>query len=276
MKKNIGILYICTGPYASLFKDFYSSFKKYFLVEKGYNVKFYIWTDSQEINSSDEISVYPHKYAGFPWDTLLRYDMFLEAKNDFQDRDYLLFFNANALFIDFVGEEILPQHENEYVAMSWNIHNDISFLQPYELDKKSRAYIPPFVPPYKYYSGQFNGGTKDMFIKLMESCAKNTHIDINNGMIAKSLDQDYLNQYLHYKHCRDLPREYMLPQEFVKKNEKPKIIFRTKDNKIYNKPLENKSLLYSMISKIRHLRDIICYIMRISVKSEMSRYIDKK
>ena len=270
--KKIGILYICTGPYAKLFKEFYKTFYQHFLKGQA-EFKFYVWTDSDEIIGSDDVIIYPHKYAGYPWDTLLRYEMFLEAKNDFADRDYLFFFNANALFLEDVGEEILPSTEDELVAMNWHIYNNISFLQPYEMDKKSTAYIPPFTPPFRYYSGQFNGGTKVEFLKLIETCAKNVRIDMQNGLLAKSLDQDYLNHYLHDHKCRDFPADYMMPQEWVKQGQRPRIVFRTKDNNIYNKPQVSKSIVSIIKGKLVHIRNIICWNLKISVKSQMSNYL---
>ena len=270
--RKIGILYICTGPYARLFEDFYITFKQHFLTGKAEFV-FYVWTDSDLIKETDDVKLYPHSYAGYPWDTLLRFEMFLEAKNDFEGCDYLYFFNANALFLEDIGEEILPITDDELVAMNWHIYNNISFLQPYEMDKKSVAYIPPFTPPYRYYSGQFNGGTKKQFVDLIETCAKDVRKDMENGLLAKSLDQDYLNHYLHYHKCRDFPADYMMPQEWVKPNQHPKIVFRTKDNKVYNKPIVKKSLFNILKGKLIHIRNIVCWNLRISVKSPMSVYL---
>lgn len=47
MIKSIGILYICTGPYALFWKDFYESFENKFL--PSYEKKYYVFTDVEEI-----------------------------------------------------------------------------------------------------------------------------------------------------------------------------------------------------------------------------------
>lgn len=47
MKKSIGILYICTGPYVLFWKDFYKSFQEKFLVD--FEKRYFVFSDAEEI-----------------------------------------------------------------------------------------------------------------------------------------------------------------------------------------------------------------------------------
>lgn len=73
MKKSIGILYICTGPYVLFWEDFYKSFQKKFLID--FEKRYFVFTDAEEIYGQENQNVKKIKIEPQPWPliTLLRF-----------------------------------------------------------------------------------------------------------------------------------------------------------------------------------------------------------
>lgn len=268
---RIAILYICTGPYSKLFPEFYKSAKLHLLNGKA-SLDFFVWTDSNEFNSWMNVKVYPHIYLGFPLDSLLRFEMFNEAKNELLKFDYVYFFNANTLFVQDVGSEILPDEEGKLVCRVWHRPFNAAILFPYERDKRSTAYIPPFDGPYQYFSGGINGGKAIPYMAMVDELAKNIKEDYDNGIIAKVHDESHLNHYFHYHKCKIISSDYSMPQELVNENTHPHIIFRRKYEENFNKKTEKNSL-----QKIKGYCDYIvrvfAWYFKISIKSGEEKFI---
>ena len=74
--KKIAILYICTGKYDIFWEDFYKTSEKYFLnnSEKHY----FVFTDAQSIyeENCDRVHKIYQKTLGWPYNTLMRFNMF--------------------------------------------------------------------------------------------------------------------------------------------------------------------------------------------------------
>ena len=137
---KIAILYICTGKYNQFFKGFYESSEKYFL--KGIaSVEYFVFTDDMSLSSARNVHLIKRKCQGFPLDSLLRFEMFLEIKEQLELFDYIYFFNANAELQRPIGREILPD-ETGLAMGAWpgkREHQHPMFF-PYERNKKSNAY----------------------------------------------------------------------------------------------------------------------------------------
>lgn len=146
MKKSIGILYICTGPYVLFWKDFYKSFQEKFLVD--FEKRYFVFSDAEEIYGQDDPDVKKIKIEPQPWPliTLLRFSTFLKVEEELKKCDYLMFSNSNMVCDAVITpEEFLPREKlNETLAVT--IHpgyagkKKIDF--PYDRNKKSTAYIP--------------------------------------------------------------------------------------------------------------------------------------
>lgn len=88
---NIALPYICTGRYNQFFKVFYESFEKYFLPFA--NKTYFIWTDDEYL--ADELSnvqIYHKECSGFPFNSLFRFEMFMQAESELKKIDYIYFF----------------------------------------------------------------------------------------------------------------------------------------------------------------------------------------
>lgn len=197
---KVAILYICTGKYDVFWKPFYKSFEKYFLPDC--DKEYFVFTDAAELygeNDFNNIHKYEHKYMGWPYDTLMRFEIFLRAKENLYNFDYIFFFNANMECVDTItSKEFLPDiTRGERLIMG--IHPGYYNLKlkycPFERNKNSLAYVPYNKGKY-YVMGALNGGVGSDFLELIETLQKNTQNDLDNNIIAKVHDESHLNRYI--------------------------------------------------------------------------------
>lgn len=228
---KIAILYICTGKYNQFFEGFYKSCERYFL--KGVaKFDYYVFTDDTKISTERNVHVIYKKCAGFPADSLFRFEMFLQVKEKLEMADYIFFFNSNAEFLAAVGEEVLPNDEKTLVGAEWPGKRKPfkhPMFYPYERNKKSLAYISPWEhKPYVYYMGGINGGFAKDYLQMIETLALNIRKDYEKGIIACFHDESHVNKYFRTHDCKILSPEYCFPEEWIYPGFHPKIIFRDK------------------------------------------------
>ncbi|MDR1682375.1 MAG: glycosyl transferase [Candidatus Symbiothrix sp.] len=251
-----GILYICTGAYSIFWKDFYITANKYLF--PGVIKKFFVFCDSSEIygeTNNPNIVKIPIEHKAWPYNTLLRFEMFYNHKNLFDGCDYLLFYNANTIFTtEILPEEILPEKEDGYlVALS---NNDVNNFTPeqhtYDRNPASTAYI-PFGQGKEYYRGCFNGGRTPEFLQLIKTCKEQTDIDLKNNVMALWHDESHLNKYLLNKPVKTISSVYGKPEEWQQPKE-AKVIFSIKSKKIKDiNRFKGIQIKYSLTRFIRKL-----------------------
>ena len=222
---KIAVLYIATGRYMTFWDDFHASAEKHFLpgVQKAY----FVWTDDLDAGQRyDNVHVIPAARRGFPWDTLMRFEMFLEAGEELSKFDYIFFMNANIMFVgDVLPEHVLPRSdmgEGGLVAarhpyVDKNRHPDTF---PYDRNPMSSAFIPKGIGKY-YLSGAFNGGAASDYLKMAGVLANNTRHDFENmnvsvrgrrGPWAHVHDESHLNRYLLDREFRALDPSFGMPE----------------------------------------------------------------
>jgi len=223
---KVAVLYICTGKYSRFYTGFYESAEKYLL--KGLSdIEYFVFTDNAELAKTGNVHFIETPCAGFPYDSLFRFEMFLRIKEDLKKFDLVYFFNANTAFCQPVGKEIFPD-ETGLIAAKWPRRNrQFPAFYPYERNRKSQAYIAPFQPPYAYYMGGINGGTASAYLNMVETCAANIRSDYMRGIIARVHDESHINKYLRTHACKVLPPAYCWPEEWAAQFS-PIIIFRDK------------------------------------------------
>lgn len=224
---DIAILYICTGRYNQFFSGFYESCERYFLTAA--RKQYFVWTDDDNIaDGLANVSIIHKECAGFPADSLFRFEMYLQVENELKQYDYIFFIQANAQFLQLVGDEILP--DDSGLAMGiWGgkmLKKPICFY-PYERNKKSLAYVAPYGKNYTYYMGGINGGRSKEYLEMARTLAANIRDDYNRGIVAVVHDQSHINAYLRTHACKIIPPEYCWPEEWDA-NFEPKMIFRDK------------------------------------------------
>jgi len=215
MKYKIAILYICTGRYEVFWDEFYKSSEQLFFKE--HNKHYFVFTDSKNIVTSEEVTVIFQENEGFPNDTLHRFDMFLKIEDDVISYDYVFFLNSNMIFIENVSDEILPY--KNYKGLIGVIHplGERYYNRPamftYERNKKSTAYIPRIKGHhYNYFMGGFNGGSTIEFYKMVKELSGNIHEDERNGIVAIYHDESHLNKYFFKNKVHSLPISYGYPE----------------------------------------------------------------
>lgn len=224
---KIAILYICTGKYNQFFEGFYESAMKCFMTS--HDKTFFVWTDDDHLaDGLPNVRVIHKECAGFPADSLFRFEMYLQAEEDLKMFDYIYFIQSNAQFLQPVGEEILPDESGLAFAI-WGgpmLKKPICFY-PYERNKKSLAYVAPYGKNYTYFMAGINGGRSKEYLELSRTLAANIRDDYNRGIIAVVHDQSHINAYLRTHKCKIITPEYCWPEEWPADFE-PKMIFRDK------------------------------------------------
>lgn len=224
---KIAVLYICTGDYSVFFDDFYKSAEQNLLVN--HEKQYFVWSDDIKIVSGLSNVTFIHKKcAGFPLDSLFRFEMFMQVENQLKQYDYIYFFNSNALITRPIGEEILPDETGLVIGVWPYSYSRPSNSFNYERSRRSLAYVAPYKKNYIYYMGGLNGGSSEKYLAMVRTLCQNIRTDYAKGIIAIFHDESHLNAYLRHHSCKRLGREYCLPEEWVKKGDAPKIVFRNK------------------------------------------------
>lgn len=196
---KVAVLYICTGKYNVFWKEFYLTSEKNFLPnsEKSY----FVFTDDNNLfgKENPKVQVIPHKFMGWPYDTLMRFEVFWQVKEELQKFDYVFFFNANMIFAQKINENDFLKLDNPEINLIMIQHpgayNKKAKYVPYCRDKKSTAYI-PYHRGKKYVMGALNGGKAKYYLDLIETLHCNTRTDLDKNVIATVHDESHLNRYV--------------------------------------------------------------------------------
>ena len=215
---KVAVLYICTGKYSVLWKEFYESFEKFFLsdCEKSY----FVFTNAQDLDYSAENNVNKiyQEPLKWPYSTLMRFHMFNAQYEKLKDVDYIFFVNANGkAMLPITKEMVLPDEDKkEFLTVvrhpAYRKYDVCDF--PYDRNRKCRAYI-PFGCGKVYVQGCLLGGTADAFLSMSNKIAKDIDRDLSKNVIALWHDESYLNKYILGKNYK------LLSKSFADNSDKP-------------------------------------------------------
>ena len=212
-KGKIGILVIALGRYESFWEKLYKSCEKYFL--PNWEKEYFVFTDSKNLKfkTNKNVNAIYQKKLGWPYDSMMRFEMFYRRKPMLERCDYLFFLNINLICKKTIGEEILPTEENDWLTVCTHsgYYNKPPEAFPYDRNPNCSAYI-PFGEGKHYAPGGFNGGRSAEFIKFCEVSAQNVKQDLKNKIIAIWHDESHLNKYILNKTPLILPINYMYPK----------------------------------------------------------------
>jgi histo-blood group ABO system transferase len=202
---NVGLLLIATGKYEQFVQPLLDSERKYFL--PGHKVTFFLFTDSSRWTKEPDVVTTFQKHEPFPNPTLKRYETFVTHKELFATMDYLFYCDVDMLFVSTVGDEILS-------ALVATIHPGfLGARGTPETRKESTACIHEH-EKLVYYSGAFNGGERDQFLKMCEVLSHNIQTDLNNRILAIWHDESYTNRYfVDNPPTKVLSASYCYPEE---------------------------------------------------------------
>lgn len=206
---NIGLCITATGRYTTFAQDFVRSCRKHFF--KDHNVKYFVFTDDQNYpEKTDEKAIY-QKRLGWPYDTLMRFEVYLKSQELFENLDYIFASDADMLYVADVGKEML----GDLVATKHpGFYNKRRQLFSYETNPISKAYIKPREGK-SYFAGGFYGGKKASFIQLLETTSKNIRADLDKNFIAVWHDESHLNRYfIDHPPTKVLSPAYCYPESW--------------------------------------------------------------
>lgn len=182
---KIGLLVMATGKYISFVPPLIASAEEHFL--KGHEVTYFIFTDGS-LQESERVVCINQSRLGWPYDTLMRYHAYAKSKELLLGQDYLFACDADMLFVDYVGDEILGEH----VA---TIHPGfVNKRGSYETRPECLAYVGETEGEH-YFAGGFYGGSGREFIKIVTTLQDQIDHDLSNGIIAVWHDESYWNRY---------------------------------------------------------------------------------
>ncbi|XP_037636486.1 globoside alpha-1,3-N-acetylgalactosaminyltransferase 1-like isoform X1 [Sebastes umbrosus] len=197
---RIGLLAVVVGIYAKFVQRFLSSAESHFL--PGEQVTYYILTDNPnslyppiELGPERQLKVIP--IAELPgWDRLARRRMTLLAdaiRNPISSEvEYIFCADIDQEFLAPVGEEIL----GDLVA---TLHPELYGMPrntfPYEVEEDSSACVEEDEGDY-YYTSELYGGLVSEMNRLARACSLLILADQANGVMARGLEESYLNRYL--------------------------------------------------------------------------------
>lgn len=253
----VGILYIGTGKYSIFWKSFYESCEKHFV--KNVQKKYFVFTDSEDIVDTEDITVIHQKPRGFPLDSLMRFDMFLSIKDMLAYCDYLFFFNSNMVFVTDVGEELLPKKEGLMGVLHPGYFDKEARFFPYERNPRSTAFIPYRKgKKYRYFMGGLNGGKTDDFIKLSEELDRNIKYDLERNLMAVYHDESQINAYFSDREVLVMDSSYGFPEDVpLPFGPKIMILNKIKHGGKYFDKLPKTSLKKRLMLNLRLLKNAV-------------------
>lgn len=191
MKKyKVALLFICLNPpYWPYAKDAIESARKHFL--PGHDTDFFLWSDMPP-ETSYGATVFETEPVEWPLPTLFRYHLFLQQEERLREYDYVFYCDADMLFVDTVGEDILGETLTAAQHPMYALRE--SFYAPFEPNPESAAYIP--LQRY-YFAGGFQGGKSEKFIEAMKNMRKTIDSDFKKNYVARWNDESHWNKYLY-------------------------------------------------------------------------------
>lgn len=216
---RLGVLFVGTGKYISLFDGFFESFDRHWCpnIEKRY----FVFSDVKPNIMNSTIEWLPTPFEPWPYPTLNRYDYFLRYADHIGTQTHLVFANANLRPIVDIDFSELFDGQNTLFGVK---HPGFAFakkrlLKPYpgtfETNKRSTAYVG--AGPKTYFAGGLNGGLTLDWLRLCGYLSANIAVDkankVNGTGWAIWHDESQINHYFNRIFPpRVLGPEYLYPE----------------------------------------------------------------
>lgn len=208
-KLNIGICIMATGKYTCFIEPLIQSAEKYFLPR--HNKTYFIFTDG-EIQEQKNIITLSQKRLGWPYDTMMRFAVYQKYEEYFKNMDFMFALDADMKFVNFVGDEVLYEKNDQLAERVAIIHpgfyNQKREHFSYETNPASTAYIAKNEGKF-YFCGGFWGGSREGFLKTCRYCIEHIDKDLENNIVAVWHDESHRNRCLI-----DFPPSIILGPEY--------------------------------------------------------------
>lgn len=184
---KVAMMVIATGKYIKFVAPLWESAKRFFL--SNHELSMFVFTDSPEVpHGTIRIE---HQHAPWPGPTLMRYHVFDKHKDILSKQDYLYYSDADMLFVDKVGDEVLGDLVG---TIHPGFYNKPKEQFSYERRPESTAYIPLGCGHY-YFAGGFNGGTAPRFLSMASEIKSQIDTDLSKNIVAIWHDESHMNKY---------------------------------------------------------------------------------
>lgn len=201
---KIGLVTVATGEYGKFLGPLFSSAAQHFVPHC--DRSFFALTDAAERSIPAGVTACPVSNLTWPGPTLVRYHLLLQNAATFSNLDYLFIVDADVIFRENIGEEIL----SEIVAVThYRLGGLATKVLPYERRRYSAACV-GWEEGDRYFSGAFVGGKVDRFLALAHNIVKLVSEDSKRHFSAVWHDESYLNRVLI-----DAPPTKILPDNFL-------------------------------------------------------------
>jgi len=203
---KIGVCILAMEGYEAKANELIESGRRFFC--KGHDVTYFVFTDSSKVVEAADVVVVKQANYGWPYVVLKRFHAYDDHANLFEKLDYIFSADADMVFVDPVGEEVL----SDLVATQHP-----AFLRQrgdYENKKISVAYVGPHEGK-NYFTSSLFGGNKEEFLKMLKVLRKQVDMDLEKKFISRWHDQSYLNRYLiDHPPTRILNPSYCYPEDW--------------------------------------------------------------
>lgn len=185
--QRVGLLIVATGKYVQFVQPLIRSAEQFFL--PGHERTYFIFTDHiDELQKQANIVPVFQKKLGWPYDSMMRSSIYNDHRELFNNMDYLFACDADMVFVDYVGNEVL----GNLVA---TLHPIYTWRRgTYDANPKSKAYVAAHEGTH-YFAGGFYGGSRDAFCQMIQELTQNIKSDTSNGIMARWHDESHLNRY---------------------------------------------------------------------------------
>lgn len=196
---KVGLLIMATGRYTQFVGPLINSARNYFCAN--HQVTYFVFTDGEIPQAADTVKIFQER-LGWPFDTMMRYHVYIKSDALLSSQDYLFACDADMLFVDTVGDEIL----GERVA---TLHPGFVHQRgSYEKNPFSLAYVSKEEGKY-YFAGGFYGGKAREILNIAHSLSCRIDDDLEWGIIPEWHDESHWNRY-----CIDHPPTVILSPSY--------------------------------------------------------------
>jgi histo-blood group ABO system transferase len=197
-----------TGKYTEYFPKLKESFDKHFLPKKSddetYEIHYFIFTDGK-ISVSDDTTVIPQKRLGWPFDSMMRFEIYYNASAQYKDTDYLFSVDADLQAVnDVTPEQIISdltgtRHPGyPAVAPARNLPYDNHVTSGSYIgddEGSSHLVLQANILAGYYHFGAFWGGKTHHVLQMCKTIRRRIHGDLANEVIPAWHDESHLNRY---------------------------------------------------------------------------------
>lgn len=199
---RVGLLVVATGNYIQFVEPLITSADTHFC--PGCEVTYFIFTQGDVPVHPRIVKIEQHK-LGWPYDTLMRSSIYAKSYEAWKSMDYIFACDADMLFVDTVGGEIL------HSLVATQHPGFVGKRGTYETNSRSKACVKKHEGTY-YFAGGFYGGSTQEFFKLVTTMTRAIKSDLKRGLIAIWHDESHLNRYfIDHKPTKVLSPSYCYP-----------------------------------------------------------------